>query len=61
MDKLSESQSSSTSSNERLPVCLEWTVKEVADWIENLGYKQYRVYKSLSVTLLLLFAMDCNA
>lgn len=26
-----------------IPVCLKWTVKDVADWIEYLGFEQYRV------------------
>lgn len=33
----------STASIERVPPCLEWTAEEVADWIESLGYKEYRV------------------
>lgn len=31
-----------------VPRCLEWTVDEVADWMEGLGFGQYRV--SLSHT-----------
>ena len=38
----SDDESSSTSV-ERVPACLEWTVQEVADWIEKLGYKEYKV------------------
>ncbi len=26
-----------------VPQCLEWTVEEVADWVESLGFRQYRV------------------
>ena len=28
-----------------VPACLQWTVEEVADWIDKLGYKEYRVHK----------------
>ena len=34
---------SSTDQEEAVPVCLSWSVDDVADWIERLGYKQYRV------------------
>ena len=36
---------SSSQHSERLivPQCLQWTVEEVADWIEALGFQQYRV------------------
>ena len=27
----------------RAPACIDWSVEEVADWIERLGYKEYRV------------------
>ncbi|XP_046849191.1 sterile alpha motif domain-containing protein 15-like [Xenia sp. Carnegie-2017] len=27
---------------EGIPACLEWTPKDVADWIEYLGFPQYR-------------------
>ena len=26
-----------------VPQCLQWTVEEVADWVESLGFKDYRV------------------
>lgn len=26
----------------RAPACIDWSVEEVADWIERLGYKEYR-------------------
>ena len=35
--------------DERVPPCLYWTVEQVADWIEELGFPYYRViffYKS---------------
>ena len=28
------------------PCCLQWKVDDVADWIEHLGFKQYRVRKT---------------
>lgn len=27
------------------PECLKWSVEDVADWIEYLGFEQYRVRK----------------
>ena len=29
--------------NEGIPACLEWTVEDVAEWIEYLGFPQYKV------------------
>ena len=29
--------------DERVPPCLYWTVDQVADWVENLGFPYYRV------------------
>jgi len=29
------------------PVCLKWSVEDVADWIEYLGFEQYRVRKHI--------------
>lgn len=29
------------------PCCLLWTVEDVADWIEYLGFSQYRVGSSV--------------
>lgn len=26
-----------------VPECASWTVEEVADWVERVGFKQYRV------------------
>jgi hypothetical protein len=31
----------------RVPACLQWTVDEVADWIDKLGYKEYRVHQTI--------------
>ena len=28
---------------EGIPVCLEWTPEDVAEWIEHLGFPQYKV------------------
>ena len=27
------------------PSCLSWSIEDVADWVEFLGFKQYRVRK----------------
>ena len=35
------------SSVSQVPGCLQWTVEEVADWIEKLGYKEYRVHQTI--------------
>ena len=29
--------------NEGIPACLEWTPEDVAEWIEYLGFSQYKV------------------
>ena len=29
--------------NEGIPACLEWTPEDVAEWIEYLGFPQYKV------------------
>ena len=26
-----------------VPACLDWSVEEVGDWIESIGFPQYRV------------------
>ena len=28
---------------QQLPSCLDWTAEEVAEWVERLGYPQYKV------------------
>ena len=30
-----------------VPQCMNWSVEEVADWMESLGFPQYRVRQSL--------------
>ena len=37
------------SSVPRVPACLQWTADEVADWIEKLGYKEYRVHQIIKL------------
>lgn len=27
------------------PECVGWSEEEVAKWIEDIGYKQYKVYR----------------
>lgn len=29
--------------DERVPPCLYWNVEQVADWIEDIGFPDYRV------------------
>lgn len=31
------------------PSCLTWNIEDVADWVEFLGFKQYRVRKQIDV------------
>ena len=37
------SENSTSSGVPAVPRCINWTVEEVADWIENIGFKEYRV------------------
>ena len=33
-----------------VPACLDWSVEEVGDWIETIGFPQYRVgHRDLSL------------
>ena len=34
-----------------LPECVVWTKEEVAKWIEDIGYKQYKVRKRIGWTI----------
>ena len=37
--------------DERVPPCLYWSIEQVADWVEQLGFPHYRVsevYSGLS-------------
>ena len=29
--------------NEQTPYCIDWSIEDVADWISDLGYPQYKV------------------
>ena len=31
------------------PSCLTWNIEDVADWVEFLGFKQYRVRKQIDI------------
>lgn len=31
--------------DEKVPACLYWTVEQVSDWIEELGFPNYKVSK----------------
>ena len=39
----SVSKFSPTFDAEGIPLCLYWSVEEVAEWIEYLGFPQYKV------------------
>ena len=35
--------SKSSDESQNVPQCIHWSTEEVADWIENLGFKEYKV------------------
>ncbi len=35
----------------QVPKCVRWTAEEVADWIQSLGYPQYKVWLSFYITI----------
>lgn len=40
--------------DERVPPCLHWSVDQVAEWIEEIGYPYYKVNFKFQIVLLVL-------
>ncbi len=41
LSRTGEDSSASASASE--PQCINWSVEKVAEWIESLGFKEYKV------------------
>ena len=50
MEEQRDEDNAVTPSVDRAPACTDWSVENVADWIESLGYKEYRVNTNLKCT-----------
>ena len=64
MELASDSVCSSVSSEKEggptIPQCLHWTTEQVAEWIESLDLKQYRVGTRGSVDVCVLCSTDIH-
>ena len=41
------------------PTCLSWKIEDVADWLEFLGFPQYRVRQKLHLSVERVLAETC--
>ena len=49
---MASSERSSLSNDGEIPRCFYWSTDEVADWVESIGLKQYRVGLEMLVDIL---------